>query len=253
MLIKLSLFLSFFIGSSFAVSESVPIPGGTFSMGSETGKEDERPVHAVTIDAYKIDRRLVSNRDYNECVAAGRCTPPNYENGQCFLWTNQGLSRITPPAELLGPNNPVVCVSWRQANEYCRFRGGRLPTEAEWEFAATNGGKTNFSWGNERPTPERARFRSRSSVSVYTYQGVGDFGLVDMNGNVWEWISDRYEQSYYSYSPQRNPRGAAVGRFNVIRGGGWYSDERALRSTNRHWFSPESAEISIGIRCARND
>ena len=236
----------------FAASEFVNITGGTFNMGSETGNSHERPVHQVTLSDYKIERRPVSNKDYNECVAAGKCSRPRYKDGSCFLWTNMGLSKVTPPEELLGDDNPVVCVSWRQAADYCRFRGGRLLTEAEWEYAATNEGTTIYSWGNERPTHERARFRSRSTVSVYTNSPVGRNQLIDMNGNVWEWTNDKYEQDYYQYSPQKDPKGPSVGRFNVIRGGGWYSDENALRSTNRHWFSPESAEISIGIRCAKN-
>ncbi|MCL2845229.1 MAG: formylglycine-generating enzyme family protein [Chitinivibrionia bacterium] len=234
--------------AAFSFSEIVQIRGGTFNRGSERGNPDERPVREITVDAFRLDKRPVSNNDYQQCVNAGRCSRPNTAN--CFLWTNQGLTRMTPPEELLAPNNPVICITWRQASEYCRFRGGRLPTEAEWEFAATNGGRTTFSWGNERPTPQRARFRSRSSVQVYTFDGVGDFGLVDMNGNVWEWVNDRYEQDFYQFAPQHNPRGPQVGRFNVIRGGGWYSEERALRGTNRQWFAPEAGEISIGVRCA---
>jgi formylglycine-generating enzyme required for sulfatase activity len=255
MLIKRLIFAGLFVvisfSSVFSTSEIIDIPAGTFMMGSENGDEDEKPVHRVTLDAYKINKRVVSNKDYNECVSAGKCSKPTYKNGACFLWTNQGLSKITPPNELLAPNNPVVCVSWKQANDYCKFRGMRLPTEAEWEYAATNGGTTAFAWGNERPTPDKARYKSRSTVSVYTNSAAGKHNLIDKNGNVWEWVSDKYEQNYYSYSPEKNPKGAAVGRFNVIRGGGWYSDERALRSTNRHWFAPESAEISIGFRCAK--
>ena len=249
--VKWAGFVFLLVSLVFSVSEVVSIAGGTFKMGSENGDEDEKPVHSVSLDNFRLDKRLVSNKDYNQCVAAGKCTPPNYENKSCFLWTSQGLSKITPHEELLAPDNPVVCVSWRQANEYCRFRGGRLPTEAEWEFAATNGGTTTYAWGNERPTPEKARFRSRSSVSVHANKAVGKHNLIDMNGNVWEWVSDRYERDYYNYSPQNNPKGPSVGRFNVIRGGGWYSDERALRSTNRQWFAPEASEISIGFRCAR--
>jgi formylglycine-generating enzyme required for sulfatase activity len=239
------------VSVSYAVSESVAIAGGTFKMGSETGNDNEKPIHSVTLEFYRIDKRQVSNKDYDECVTAGKCSKPHYKDGSCFLWTNQGLSKITPHAELLEPDNPVVCVSWKQANDYCKFRGSRLPTEAEWEYAATNGGKTVYSWGDDRPNPEKSRYKSRSTVSVYTNKPVGAYNLIDMNGNVWEWVSDKYEQNYYNYSPQKDPKGASVGRFNVIRGGGWYSDEKALRSANRHWFSPESAEISIGIRCAK--
>lgn len=235
----------------FCASEVVAISGGTFNMGSNSGDNDEKPLHSITLDDYKIDKRPASNKDYDECVAAGKCSKPNYKNGSCFLWTNNGLSKITPPAELLSPDNPVVCISWKQANDYCKFRGSRLPTEAEWEFAATNGGKTAYSWGNEKPTPDKATFGRRSSVSVYTNKAVGKHNLIDMNGNVWEWVSDRYEQNYYEYSQPKNPKGAPVGRFNVIRGGGWYSDDKALRSANRQWFSPEASEISIGVRCAK--
>ena len=245
------IFLFLLVFVAFAGSDVVSVAGGTFKMGSENGDADERPVHSVRINSFRLDRRLVSNRDYRQCVAAGRCTPPNYGENACFAWTNQGLLRITPHEELLAPDNPVVCVSWRQASEYCRFRGGRLPTEAEWEFAATNGGTTEFSWGNENPTPARARFRSRSSVSVNANKPVGRHNLIDMNGNVWEWVHDRYERDFYSHSDGDNPKGPAVGRFNVIRGGGWYSDERALRSRNRQWFAPEVGEISIGFRCAQ--
>ncbi|MDR0303964.1 MAG: formylglycine-generating enzyme family protein [Chitinispirillales bacterium] len=250
--LKPSIIIAFsFSYTLFAISESVSISGGSFNMGSEHGSSDETPIHSVTLSDYKIDKRQVSNKDYNECVTAGKCSKPHYKDGLCFLWTNQGLSKINPHEELLAEDNPVVCVSWKQAVEYCKFRSGRLPTEAEWEYAATNGGKTIYSWGNEKPTHSNARFRSRNSTSVYTNSPTGEYKLTDMNGNVWEWINDKYEQNYYTYSPQKDPKGATVGRFNVIRGGGWYSDENSLRSTNRHWFSPEAAEISIGIRCAK--
>lgn len=248
---RLTTAVFFAFSATFAAGEVEYITGGSFKMGSESGEENEKPVHTVVLDDYKIDKRVASNKDYNECVSAGKCSKPHYNDGACFLWTSQGLSKINPPQELLGDDNPVVCISWKQAADYCKFRGGRLLTEAEWEYAATNGGKTSYSWGNQRPTPDKARFRSRSSISVYANSPSGDYDLIDMNGNVWEWVSDKYEQNYYAYSPQKNPKGASVGRFNVIRGGGWYSDEKALRSTGRLWFSPESAEISIGVRCAR--
>lgn len=224
--------------------EMVSIPGGTFNMGSNSGKANEKPVHKVTLSSFKIDKYEVSNREYSTCVKSGRCSAPHYKNGRCYVWTKGALkkTKMTNP-NYIAPDKPVVCVSWAQARSYCRSKGKRLPTEAEWEYVATKAGTKEYS--NSAMT-----IQSKKPASV-TKSGVGSYGVYNMNGNVSEWVNDRFEVDYYKYSEKKNPKGPSVSRFRVVRGGGWYNTKKQSRSRRRNWFAPEAGEVSIGFRCAK--
>ena len=234
----------------FTVSQEMQhILGGSFDMGSNNGEVDEKPIHSVTLSSFKIDKHEVSNREYDACVQSGKCQPAHYTDGKCYIWSSEGLKKTKIPTYFQQANRPVVCVSWQQARAYCRAQGKRLPTEAEWEYAATAKGGSEYSIGRS-PSSTSARFQSGSSAPVKSFpQGYAQ--LSDMCGNSWEWVYDRYEKEYYSYSERNNPKGPRVGRFRVIRGGGWYSALSQLRGKNRHWFAPEVGEVSIGFRCAQ--
>jgi formylglycine-generating enzyme len=145
---------------------------------------------------------------------------------------------------------PAVCITWQQAQEYCRYKGKRLPTEAEWEYSALAGTQNPYAWGTEKPSGQCASAWDKGPRPVCN-SSPNKWQLCDMTGNVWEWVQDRYQNDYYGESPSSNPQGPEVGRYRVIRGGGWYSTPLQLRIKNRHWFSPEFCEISIGFRCAR--
>lgn len=242
-------FIIIFAISSLLAQDMVQIPGGTFTIGGGS-ESDEKPAKEIRLNSFKMDKTPVTNSDYNRCVKSGSCTKAHYSDSSCYIWSKSGLKKTKVPASFGDGDKPVICVSWYQARKYCKAQGKRLPTEAEWEFAATKGGTQKYSWGNSAPTPQSATYKSRSTNTVGA-KSAGAYQLKDMNGNVWEWTSDRYERDYYQYIAKENPHGPPAGRFRSIRGGGWYSSASQLRSRNRHWFAPEAGEVSIGFRCVK--
>jgi formylglycine-generating enzyme required for sulfatase activity len=232
-------------------AQMASFPGATFQMGDTGGDADESPPHSVTLSPFSLDIFEVTYVQYDSCVAAGRCSPAHYDDGACVIWTNEGFKNVRVPAALRSPSYPVVCVTWFQAQQYCQYKGKKLPTEAQWEHAADAGRNATYSWGGQPPSESRC-----TQASVNRPQKPGSFGpnaagLYDMTGNVWEWVSDRYARDYYSTSPAADPQGAEAGQYRVIRGGGWYSTAQQLRIRNRHWFEPNFSEVSIGFRCGR--
>lgn len=218
----------------------VQLPGGTFTMGSEAGENDEKPLHEVTISSFAMHRHEVTEEEYAACVASGRCTPAHYSDSVCRAWNGTMFARVIVPENRRSGNFPVVCVTWHQARAYCQTINGSLPTEAQWEYAAksASSGKSCTSRNTSGP-----------------YQ-VGSCGgivgtLSDMNGNAWEWVNDYYDPMAYAISASVNPAGSEAGLYRGIRGGGWYSTDVQKRSTNRHWFSPDYGEVSIGFRCVK--
>ncbi len=238
-----------FLAISICAQTMSSIPGGKFTVGGGKDK-DEVPAKEITISSFKMDKTPVTNSQYNRCVKTGQCTAPHYEDSACFIWSNSGLKKTKVPQSFQEGDRPVVCVSWYQARKYCKSQGKRLPTEAEWEFAATKAGTQKYSWGNSAPTADKAYFKSKGTT-VVSSKPAGAYQLRDMNGSVWEWSSDRYEREYYQYISSENPHGPVAGRFRSIRGGGWYSSPSQIRSRNRHWFAPEAGEVSIGFRCVK--
>jgi formylglycine-generating enzyme required for sulfatase activity len=221
-------------------------------MGCEQGEDDEIPVHTVQLSGFKISVREITEAQYDSCVQCGKCTPAHYDDGKCFQWTGSKFSLIKVPAQFRKPSYPVVCVSWHQALAYCRSQGMTLPSEAQWEYAATSGVKRTYSWGEELPTARNCTMDgSNHPLSVESHAS-NDWGLFDMTGNVWEWTSDFYSRDAYTVPQMNDPKGPDAGLYRVIRGGGWYSNKNQLRVTNRHWFTPDLAEVSIGFRCVRN-
>ena len=220
-------------------------------MGGIDGDSDEAPPHSVTLSPFSLDIFEVTYVQYDSCVAAGRCSPAHYDDGACVIWTNEGFKNVRVPPVLRSPLYSVVCVTWFQAQQYCQYKGKKLPSEAQWEYASEAGRSATYSWGGQQPSESRC-----TQPSVKRPQKPGSFspnpaGLYDMTGNVWEWVSDHYAPDYYSASPAADPQGAEVGQYRVIRGGGWYSTARQLRIKNRHWFEPNFSEVSIGFRCGR--
>ncbi len=232
-------------------AQMISFPAVSFEMGSKEGSPDEQPVHTVTLDAFAIDKHEVSRASYDSCVKAGACSPAHYNDGKCLLWTSAGLRKVVVPEKYRSPDNPVVCVSWIQARAYCRHKNKRLPTEAEWEYAAGKGTQRRYAWGDEPPDQSRCAPRALRRPAVSGSFAPGPGGLYDMTGNVWEWVRDRYQADFYAVSPESNPKGPPVGRYRVIRGGGWYSAPEQLRIRNRQWMAPEAGEVSVGFRCAR--
>jgi serine/threonine-protein kinase len=223
----------------------VYVPAGEFSMGSNNGEDDERPVHSVTLDAFWIDQTEVTNGMYAMCVDAGKCSPPSSIESQ---------NRPSYYGNSAFAEYPVVHVSWNAATAYCAWAGGRLPTEAEWEKAARGTDGRIYPWGNQSPSGTLLNFNGNlddtSRVGNYS-AGASPYGALDMAGNVWEWVSDFYDKDYYRNSTKNNPPGALAGLSHVLRGGAYYQDMSGIRSTDRYMGAPTVAYSFIGFRCAR--
>jgi len=216
-------------------SPMVLIPAGPFTMGSDSGGNDEQPVRTVTLDAFYIDQYEVTNARYSDCVAAGDCNLPF-----CTGIYND-------PDKV---NHPVVCVNWERANTYCEWRGGRLPTEAEWEKAARGTDGRIYPWGDTAPNETLLNFNHNvdDTTLVGSYpDGVSPYGVHDMAGNVFEWVADWYNQDYYATVPIHNPQGPYEGDFKVLRGGSWSGYD--ARVSNRVSRSPDDFSFLNGFRC----
>lgn len=213
------------------------IPAGEFQMGSDDGDSDERPVHTVYLDAYWMYETEVTSAQYGEFVAN-----TNHPN--------EGSSWDTRY-----PQHPVVDVSWEDAVAYCDWAGGRLPTEAEWEKAARGEDGRNYPWGNDF---DSSNVNSLEDGDGFEYNapvgsfpgGAGPYGLLDMAGNITEWVADWYASDYYSNSPASNPQGPASGENRVTRGSSWLGFESDLRSANRGRLIPSYTDLVYGFRCA---
>jgi iron(II)-dependent oxidoreductase len=226
-------------GGTDSASDCVLIPGGEFLMGADTGG-DHGPVHKVRVDSFYMDMHEVTNAQYYKfCQETERKLP--------IFW---GMEKFR--CGLNYPNHPVVGVSWSEAKAYAEWRGKRLPTEAEWEYAARGGlvGK-KFSNGDTVDST-MANYSSEGTVPVGSYPPNG-YGLYDMVGNVREWVSDWYDANYYSSGPYENPKGPEEGKFHVVRGGGWFSGAYCnavylrLALPGSWWV-----DFNVGFRCARD-
>lgn len=222
----------------------VYVPVGEFEMGSEDGDDDEQPVHKVFLDAYWIDKYEVTNAQYMKCVEAGACTEPEKRI------SSTRPSYFGDPAYA---DYPVIFISWYAAENYCAWTGDRLPTEAEWEKAARGMNPNIYPWGNLSPDCTLANFGDcigdTSQVGSH-FSNVSPYNILDMAGNVSEWVSDWYLWNYYNTSITNNPVGPSSGTNKVLRGGGWHSDMSSLRTTFRNYKYPNNSSSVIGFRCA---
>lgn len=229
----------------------VRVPSGRFVMGDARGESDEQPPHEVSVSSFRIDSHEVTYAEYDSCVKRGACTPAHYDDKRCLIATPTGFRHVRVPQRYRSPDRPVVCVTWQQARAYCRAVGKRLPTEAEWEYAARAGNNRTYAWGDAPPTPQRCTSADNRSPKPAGSFAPNQWGLHDMTGNVWEWTNDWYGRDYYRISDENDPRGSPVGQYKVLRGGGWYTGSEHLRVRNRQWLPPTSAEVSVGFRCAK--
>lgn len=251
------------------------VPSSEFIMGS-SGGHDTEPIHQVYLDAYWIDQTEITNSMYRKCVEANRCTPPSkissHTNGNYY-----GNDEFD--------DYPVIYVSWHDADNYCSYVQRRLPTEAEWEKAARGTNGNIYPWGN---TFDGTKLNSCDSNCEFVWAnrgfndnyadvapvgsypaGVSNYGVLDMAGNVWEWVNDWYDVNYYQNSPSSNPQGPNSGRYKVLRGGSWYDFNLFVSTTfrghtsyilanyvnfaYRDGYSPSDTDKYIGFRCALSE
>jgi formylglycine-generating enzyme required for sulfatase activity len=253
----------------------VYVPAAEFEMGSDDDEVDhalqlckeyincerwwferEQPVHTVALDGFWIDQTEVTNAQYRECVKAGNCQEP--------------IVCDPPEPAYQDPSKadcPVVCVSWDDVQRYCAYAGARLPTEAEWEYAACGPERRRYPWGQafdgtrldycdancaRRYGDKMVDDGYAEAAPVGSYPtGASWCGALDMAGNVWEWVADWYADDYYGRSPPHNPAGPSSGEYRVLRGGSWDDVTYSLRCAYRYGFYPDSVWRLAGFRCAK--
>ncbi len=231
-------------------AQSVVIPAGTFSMGRHKLTDDDktkmrpqvllddRPVHEVTLDAFRLDATEVTHAQYAEFTkATRRATPYHWKDGK----VPAGLEQVA-----------AYNVTWDDARDYCEYRGQRLPTEAEWERAARGGQEgQDYPWGDKFDS-KLLRSGVETGPREVAKFPPNAFGLYDMAGNLSEWTADWFEREYYTKSPTTNPPGPADGLYRVIRGGAWSDSPRRVTVYFRNWVRPSQRQPNIGFRCAQS-
>ena len=239
-------------------STLVFVEGGKMKMGNRHGEPDEKPVKKINLNGFYIGKFEVSNKEFVEFLnEKGNQFEKNsiwinldgkWENLKCRIFEKDGKFYIENGYE----NYPVNYVSWYGANAYCLWKGGRLPTEAEWEYAAKGGQKndnkelkriknetTHYAWFIENSEQKWHRSGLKKSNGL---------GIYDIYGNLWEWCADFYQKDYYKKRSKSNPKGTESGDFKVIRGGSWTDKKETLRISNRNGNNPNSNKINIGFR-----
>ena len=221
----------------------VLVPAGEFTMGSEQGDDDEQPVHRVVLERFYLDTFEVTNGRFAKFVAAIQSEPP---------W---GFAdQETPVAQA---ERPVRWVNWLEATGYCLWAGKRLPTEAEWEKAARGTDGRTYPWGNEPPTAAHAVFGLKEGDETVSPIGNRDagsspYGVHDLAGNLYEWVTDWYDDAFYTQSVPSNPRGPVEGTAKVQRGGSYFNSPYRLRSAFRTKSDPTEHDPHVGFRCAQD-
>jgi formylglycine-generating enzyme required for sulfatase activity len=256
----------------------IRIEGGSFFMGSDEGLPLEKPAHQVLLGDYCIDEFEVTTEKYKACSDAGRCKRAGNANWSAGISDKEkapldALCNIRDPAARA--KHPINCVDWEMAAKYCREQGGRLPTEAEWEFAARGPDGRKYPWGDDSPSAELLNACGKECMAWGAKNGVKEnamydtddgfpntapvgsfpkgasrYGLKDVVGNVWEWVADYYGP--YGKDEQKDPKGPASGDEMVIRGGGWNGSEASwVRPTFRYKAVPGERSYGVGFRCAK--
>ncbi|HSH02766.1 MAG TPA: bifunctional serine/threonine-protein kinase/formylglycine-generating enzyme family protein [Anaerolineae bacterium] len=260
---------------------TVWVPAGEFMMGSDvSGLEDEAPMHLVYVDGYWLDQTEVTNRMFADFVASNdyETTAEGYGYSNIFAFDGEGWGQVTGAfwdspegvgSGIVGRGNyPVVHVSWYDADAYCEWAGGRLPTEAEWEKGARGEDGRVWPWGNafagRRLNYCDSNCRSNWSdvsrddgqvrsapVGIFP-EGSSPYGALDMGGNVWEWTNDWYAADYYMREVYDNPEGPASGDVKVLHGGSWLAIVEDARGAARDTLAPFGSSDDIGFRCVRD-
>ena len=226
----------------------VYVPAGDFTMGSPNGMghDDEHPQHIVYLDAFWIDQTEVTNAMYAKCVSVGACQPPS---------SSASYTRSSYYGNSAYVDYPVIFVTWNAASVYCTWAGARLPSEAEWEKAARGTDGSIYPWGDNSPNSSLLNYNMNvgDTTAVGSYpSGASPYGALDMAGNVWEWVNDWYDDTYYSQSLGANPNGLYTGQYRVLRGGAWNNDDDGVRSANRYRRTPDDKHSGLGFRCSRS-
>jgi formylglycine-generating enzyme required for sulfatase activity len=279
-------------GTSASAAAAVPpacpdgmvrIPGGKFFMGADDGTSDEKPAHKVGLSPYCLDAYEVTTADYKKCSDSGDCKRAGTTNDWEGIASSE-RDAYDPLCNIRDPEakgkHPINCVDWEMANDYCHAHAARLPSEAEWEFAARGPDGRKYPWGDEEPSaklmngcgPEcvawgkehgiklTAMYKSSdgwpASAPVGSFpEGRSRYGVYDIVGNVWEWVGDwhgSYSKQADADGPPMNPEGPKTGKMRVVRGGGFGNSESAcVRPSFRFREPPVQRSYATGFRCAK--
>ncbi len=228
------------VASGKAGIEWVSIPGGGFQMGSNDGDSDEKPVHTVRVTGFEMSRSEVTVAQYRACVDAGACSAPT-SCGSSPTWGKSGMD-----------DHPVNCVTWDDAQSFARWAGGRLPSEAEWEYAARGG--QSYTYAGSNTAGDVAWYKDNSGGRTHGVCGkrANGYGLCDMSGNVWEWVEDWYHDSYSGAPTDGSAWTSGGGSFRVGRGGSWDNGAGYVRVAYRSRGGPGDRYGYLGFRLARD-
>jgi len=241
-IIFIALFVASTSYSQVSETDMVLIPAGEFIMGKNSQTPtDWQPEHKVQINAFYMDKYEVTNKKYYEFCRATNTPLPEFWDSPLFK------------CSLEYPDHPVVGVNFTDAVRFASWAGKRLPTEAEWEYAARGGlPGSSYPWGDQiDSTLANYGKRYKSTLKVGSFKPNG-YGLYDMSGNVWEWNSDNYGDDYYSDSPSQNPVGPIRGRFKAIRGGSWHSGAMCVQTYYRNGLPANWIDFAVGFRCVKD-
>ncbi len=241
-----------------ALTEMIFVKGGTFKMGSRKGNKDEKPVHEVSLFDFYIDKHEVTNAQYAQFLNEyGSDMVKNGEfKGQKMIYEHKWGVRFKNgrwQAQVGYENHPMTSVNWYGANEYAQFHGKRLPTEAEWEYAAKGGELSKgYTYSGSNKVDDVAWYRDNSNRQTHEVmtKKANELGIYDMSGNVWEWCADWYDADYYKNSPRQNPQGSSRVAYRVLRGGSWVNYNSLCRSSYRFRDYPNNWYYN-GFRLAR--
>ncbi len=248
-LISISL-LNTVMTQDFDIKDMARVEGGWFEYGSNDGYKDEQPVHLIYISTFYIDKYEVSNHQYKEfCTSTNRELPKLPDEYKDYFEKFK--------------NYPVVYVSWNDANAYCSWKNKRLPTEAEWVYAASSKSSNVYSWGKswkssisnnrklDNKTIKEKRYYFQNKLGPLPVKSFipNQVGIYNMTGNVWEWVGDWYNAEYIVYCPEMNPAGPDNGITKVIKGGSWNDESFLSRISFRGDEKPDKSFANVGFRC----
>jgi formylglycine-generating enzyme required for sulfatase activity len=254
----------------------VYIPGGEFPLGISVEAQVQicldyyvicnpsdytETVHTVILDPYWIDQTEVTYGQYLACANAGVC---EYNDSQITRAIQTGyidLSLVTEGStleDIIDPeyfDHPAILVSWNDANAYCQWVGARLPTAAEWEAAARGSDGRLYPWGNESPSANLLNYNHTGDTTpVGSFpDGASPYGVLDMAGNVAEWVADWYSDDFMVLTDPHNPQGAAEGNRRMIMGSSWFNGDIDVYLARYYMNSPSNFDILYGFRCAQSE